>query len=100
MARTHKPEISPVDLPAEPIEGGHPLLWTSITIIVAALILLATNAFTIRAWANELEPSETQAKLVEIATVWQDWTDSAGLGAPRAAMNALWKKAQAARFAE
>lgn len=89
---------SPVDLPGSTLIGGRPLLWTTVTIAVAALMLLATNGFTLAAWAAEQTPSATMARVVAAADGWQAATDRIGLGATRAWAHRLWKRAQAARF--
>ncbi|WCT71986.1 hypothetical protein PQ455_10025 [Sphingomonas naphthae] len=88
--------LSPVDL--EDVDGYAALAglgWASAAIAVAALLLAATNAVTIRDWANELTPSPTQERLSDAAEQWVAITDDLGLGAPRATMHGWWKQAQA-----
>ncbi|PTQ11645.1 hypothetical protein CLG96_09550 [Sphingomonas oleivorans] len=92
--------LSPVDLPVGEAVDAHPLRWTSVTIAVAALFLLMTNAVSIRDWANDLTPSPAQARFAAAAEEWVAITDRIGLGAPRATLHGLWKKAQAARFGD
>lgn len=95
--RDHHEFESPVDLTRD-AAGRHPLLWSSITIAVASLFLLATNAITLRGWIDEQPPSPIQAQLAEIAGQWEGMTDSIGLGVPRALLHRHWKAAEAARF--
>lgn len=88
--------LSPVDLPGRRTIGGHPLGWAAGAIYLAAAFLLLTNAATLSGWAAELPPSGWSARLVDLTGRWEATT--ARLGAPRAAMHAWWKAAQAARF--
>lgn len=90
--------VSPVDLPGVPIERDHPLGWASVTIAVAALVLLLANAGTLAAWVDEKPVSETQQKLSDAANGWTAAMDTIGVTAPRKGLHQLWKKAQAARF--
>jgi hypothetical protein len=48
--------LSPVDLPEPLAPPPHQLRWTSLVIIVAALLLALLNAHAIRGWANQLPP--------------------------------------------
>ena len=91
--------LSPVDLPADPAEDGHALRWASITIAVAALFLLLTNAVSIDDWANELPPSPAAARLTGVTAAWASATEAVGLAAPRAAVHRLWKQGEAVSFA-
>lgn len=88
---------SPVDLPRDGV-GKRPLGWTTLTIFIASIVLLVTNAFTIRSWVDEQPTSPIQARLASWAGEWEAATDSLGLGRPRAELHALWKEGQAARF--
>ena len=88
---------SPVDLPAEPL-ARNGLLWTSLAMAIAALLLLATNAIAIQGWIDEMPPSPAQQQASELAGQWRALTDRAWLGAPRAWLHDLWKRAEAARF--
>ncbi len=90
--------VSPVDLPGRHHGKNRPLRWTTVTIAVTTLFLLATNAVALRGWVDELRPSPMQARASLLAAHWQMFTDDLGLGAPRAWLNARWKKAQAARY--
>lgn len=88
---------SPVDLPgAEPVAGG--LGWTTVTIAVAAFLLLATNAVSLEDWVEDMPQSALQQQALGAAEAWRDWTDLVGLGAPRARLHGWWKAAEAARF--
>ncbi|WP_340316306.1 hypothetical protein [Rhizorhabdus argentea] len=91
---------SPVDLPGEAIDEGDPLAWTTITIIVAAVVLLMANAGTLSAWVDEKPPSDFQQQLSDLAGRWTAAMDAAGVTAPRRALHAKWKEAQGARFAD
>lgn len=95
--REHEEFESPVDLPRDQPESPA-LHWTTVTIAVASLFLLATNAFSLRGWIDEQPAGPLQARLAAIAAHWEAATDSIGLGAPRAEIHRQWKAAQAARF--
>jgi hypothetical protein len=90
--------MSPVDLPGSMLIGGRPLLWTTLTIYLAAFLLLLANAEAIHGWAVELPPTPLNARVVEASEQWQSATDRLGLGAPRAVVHGWWKHGQAARF--
>lgn len=100
MARMMKEHelASPVDLPGEPVERGDPLAWTTVTIAVAALVLLFANAGTLAAWVDEKPVSAQQQRASELAAGWKATMDGIGLTAPREALHARWKQAQAKRF--
>ncbi|ATE63734.1 hypothetical protein [Rhizorhabdus dicambivorans] len=102
MAREMKDHelASPVDLPAEPIEDGDPLLWTTLIIAVAALVLLVANAGTLAAWVDEKPVSEAQQQASQAAADWKAAMDDAGATAPRDWLHARWKELQAMRFAD
>jgi NAD-dependent oxidoreductase involved in siderophore biosynthesis len=91
---------SPVDLPGEPIEDGDPLAWTTVTIAVAALVLLFANAGTLAAWVDEKPVSQQQQRASDLAAGWKAMMDAVGVTAPRDALHARWKKVQAKRFGE
>ncbi|RYD85802.1 MAG: hypothetical protein EOP61_38495, partial [Sphingomonadales bacterium] len=93
MAREMKEHelASPVDLPGTPIEGRDPLLWTTLTITVAALFLLCANAGTLAAWVDEKPPSDFQQAASDAAHRWEAAMDAIGVTAPRAALHGLWK---------
>lgn len=88
---------SPVDLPRDGA-GKRPLGWATLTIFIASLFLLVTNAFSIKSWVDEQPAGKTQARLAGWAAEWQSATEALGLGTPRAEVHSLWKKAEAARF--
>lgn len=102
MAREMKEHelASPVDLPAEPIEGGHPLGWTIVTIAVASVVLLCANAGTLAAWVDEKPVSELQQQASARAAQWKAAMGDLGITAPRDELHAGWKALQAARFAD
>jgi len=102
MARELKEHelASPVDLPATPIEGDHPVLWTATIIAVAAIVLLFANAGTLSAWVDEKPVTELQLKASEAAGAWKTTMDGLGLTAPRDALHRIWKDAQATRFGD
>ena len=89
---------SPVDLPAQEGRDRYGLGWATGAIALATLLLAALNAVAIQDWADELRPSPLQAEVAAAADRWVEITDAAGLGTPRAALHAAWKRAQAARF--
>lgn len=88
---------SPVDLPPDmPGSGG--LRWVTVSIAVASLFLLATNAFSLREWVEEQPAGPLQAQVASIAAQWEAGTGLLKLTVPRAKMHEAWKEAQAARF--
>lgn len=88
---------SPVDLPPD-APGGDGLRWTTVSIAVASLFLLATNAFSLREWIEEQPAGPLQAQLADRAAQWEAATGSLGLTMPRAEMHQAWKAAQSTRF--
>jgi hypothetical protein len=92
--------VSPVDLPGKPIEGRHPLAWTSTTIAVAAILLLFANAGTLAAWVDEKPVTEMQQQASRVAGDWKAVMRAYGITAPREALHGWWKQLQAARFAD
>lgn len=91
---------SPVDLPEPALIGGSSLGWTTTVIATVALLLLVTNAVSIRDWANELTPGPWQGRLAATADGWAAATAAAGVATPRAWLHARWTDLEAARFAE
>jgi hypothetical protein len=89
---------SPVDLDDETDESEGDLLWSTATIVIAALILLLTNAVSLSDWVEDMPPSQIQSQAAEVAAKWRDTTDQLGLAAPRARLHDLWKRAETARF--
>jgi len=60
---------SPVDLPEPEVPLPHDgLKWTTTVIVVASAFLLIFNAHALRAWAYELNPTDTTAKVVSAMT--------------------------------
>lgn len=92
--------LSPVDLPpsAEPLPD--PLLWTTIVIVIATLVLLALNATALRGWAYELEPGPYTRPVITAAEQWYETTAQLGLNAPTDAMRGWWQAAQQWEFGE
>ena len=89
---------SPIDLPdPQPEQNG--LGWASGVIAVATMTLLLANAVSLSGWIDEQQPGPLQARAAELADGWTAFTASIGLGTPRAALHAQWKRAEAARFA-
>ena len=89
---------SPLDLPEPDLEDGSGLGWTSGVIAVAALLLLLTNAVSLRDWINEQPPGPLQARASALADGWVAFTDGIGWGKPRAMLHEQWKRAEEARF--
>jgi hypothetical protein len=89
---------SPIDLPGPARVGPGGLGWASGVIAVATLFLLLTNGVALQGWLYEQTPGPVQAWAAGLADDWVGLTDRLGLGSPRAAMHARWKKAEAARF--
>jgi hypothetical protein len=102
MAREMKEHelVSPVDLPEKPIRGKHPLLWTSTTIAIAAILLLCANAGTLAAWVDEKPVTEQQQQVSALAGQWKATMDELGVTAPRLWLHGVWKQMQAARFGD
>jgi len=88
---------SPIDLSEEPLEAPG-LGWTFGAIVIAALLLLATNAVALRDWVEEQTPGPVQAQAATAAEQWVQLTDAIGIGRPRAWLHNLWKRIEAARF--
>jgi hypothetical protein len=89
---------SPVDLPDPLVEDADGLAWTTVTIAVAALLLLAINAVSLKDWVDGLRPSPLQARAAIVADRWLAITREAGVAAPRDALHGLWQQAEDARF--
>jgi hypothetical protein len=90
---------SPVDMPGGSGGTRAGLGWTTLTIAIASLFLLLTNAQALDGWAAEQEPSETMVRVTDATAGWLATTDRMGASAPRAWLHGLWKRAQAVRFA-
>lgn len=90
---------SPVDLPEPAVPLPHDgLKWTSIVIAVAAAFLLVFNAHTLRAWAYELSPTDTTARVVSASESWYDLTAKAYLNRPVEALHQWWRGNMNLRF--
>ena len=89
--------LSPIDLPAAPLDRPG-LAWTSATIAIATALLLIANAVSLRDWIDDLPPGPMQAQASSLAGQWVELTETAGVGHPRGWLHALWKEAEAARF--
>jgi hypothetical protein len=92
--------VSPVDLGERPISGKHPLAWTTMTIAIAAILLLFTNAGTVAAWVDEKPVTEQQQQASMLAGKWKATMDDYGITAPRDWLHGVWKRMQAARFGD
>ncbi|KKC25676.1 hypothetical protein [Sphingomonas sp. SRS2] len=90
---------SPVDLPGEPIEK-RALLWTTLTIATAAIVLLFFNAGTLAVWVDEKPVSDVQQQASAVAGEWRAMAEADGRTAPRDALHKRWKQLQAARFGD
>lgn len=90
--------LSPVDLPppAEPLPDS--LLWATIVIAIATLVLLALSATALRGWAYELEPGRYTSPVIAAAEDWHDAAERLGLTAPTDAMRGWWERARAWEF--
>jgi hypothetical protein len=100
MARDAHHELhSPVDLGVPDHRGGG-LRWASVTIAVATIILLLANAGTLAGWVDEQTPSDWQLRASDISHDWADRMNRIGIGTPRKALHAQWKRAQAMRFGD
>jgi len=67
-------------------------------ILVASLFLLFANAESLRDWIDDQPPSPVQAEAAALADQWVDITEAMGIGLPRKAAHAQWKRAEEARF--
>lgn len=90
---------SPIDLPGAVRLGPGDLRRASVTIAVATVFLLLTNAVSLRDWIDERRPGPLQSAAASAADAWVGFTGRVGLGTPRAALHDRWKHAEAARFA-
>lgn len=88
---------SPIDLPEPELESGG-LGWTFGVILIASLVLLFANAVSLRDWIDDQPPGPVQAQAAEWADQWVAITEGFGIGLPRKAMHARWKRAEEARF--
>jgi hypothetical protein len=88
---------SPIDLPEPPLEVEG-LGWAFRVVAVATLLLLFTNAVSLRDWIDDLPPGPLQARASDLAGSWLDLTRTLGVGVPRDALHDAWKRAEIARF--
>ena len=88
---------SPIDL-AKPELEGNGLGWAFGVILIASLLLLFANAVSLRDWIDDQPPGPVQAQAAEWADQWVAITEGIGIGLPRKAMHAQWKRAEQARF--
>jgi hypothetical protein len=88
---------SPIDLPEPELEESG-LGWAFGIILIASLFLLFANAQSLSDWIDDQPPGPLQAQAAEWADQWVSLTEEMGIGLPRKAMHAQWKRAEAARF--
>lgn len=88
---------SPIDLPVPPVEEPG-LGWSFGVIFIAAVFLLFANAVSLSDWIDDQPPGPLQARAAELADGWLSFTQAIGIGLPRDALHAQWKRAEAARF--
>lgn len=80
---------------ARPEKPHSAVSWTSTIIAVAAIALMLTNPASLRGWIGQQPPDAVPPMARATVDVWWDLTDSVGLTAPRAAVERLWREAQA-----
>ena len=90
---------SPVDLPEPAVPLPHDgLKWTTTVMAVACAVLLAFNAGSLRAWAYELSPTDTTAKVVGASETWYAWTSRAYVNRPVEGLHHWWRGMMNLRF--
>lgn len=90
---------SPVDLPEPEVPLPHDgLRWATTVMAVACAVLLVFNAGSLRAWAYELHPTDTTAKVVNATESWYGITASIGLNKPVDALHHWWRGNMNLRF--
>jgi hypothetical protein len=90
---------SPVDLPEPAVPLPHDgLRWTTTIIAIASVFLLVFNAGSLRGWAYELTPTDTNAKIVSATETWYDLTAGLGLNRPVDALHHWWRGNMNLRF--
>lgn len=90
---------SPVDLPEPAVPLPHDgLKWTTTVILVASAFLLVFNAHSLRGWAYELTPNDTNAKVVSASETWYGITAGIGLNRPYETLHAWWRGNMNLRF--
>jgi hypothetical protein len=88
---------SPIDLPEPELETGG-VGWTFGVVLIASLFLLFANAESLRDWIDDQTPNPAQAEAATLADQWVELTEAMGIGIPRKAIHAQWKRAEEARF--
>ena len=90
---------SPVDLPEPAVPLPHDgLKWTTTVILVASAFLLIFNAHALRAWAYELSPTDTTARVVSATESWYDLTSKTYVNRPVEALHHWWRGMMNLRF--
>ena len=89
---------SPLDLPEPDEEQESALGWATGVIAIVALLLLLTNAVSLRDWIDDQPQGPVQAQVAELADQWVGISRQIGFGVPRDALHAQWKRAEGARF--
>jgi hypothetical protein len=90
---------SPVDLPAPDVPLPHDgLKWATTIILIASAFLLIFNAHALRAWAYELNPTDTTAKVVSASETWYDLTSKAYVNRPVEGLHHWWRGMMNLRF--
>lgn len=90
---------SPVDLPEPAVPLPHDgLRWATTVIAIASVFLLVFNAGSLRGWAYELTPTDTNAKVVSATETWYGLTASVGLNRPVDALHHWWRGNMNLRF--
>ena len=90
---------SPVDLPEPAVPLPHDgLKWTTTVILVSSAFLLIFNAHALRAWAYELNPTDTTARVVSASETWYDWTSKAYVNRPVEGLHHWWRGMMNLRF--
>ena len=89
---------SPLDLPEPDLSEESALGWMSAVIAIVSVVLLLTNAVSLRDWVDEQAPGPIQAQAAQAADQWLALSRAIGFAAPRDALHTQWKRAEAARF--
>ncbi|KQN39853.1 hypothetical protein ASG37_16815 [Sphingomonas sp. Leaf407] len=89
---------SPVQVPADPVDGVRPLRWMTGIVAGSTLFLALFNAPAIGEWFDELPPSPATEPLRAPIAAWVATTARLGLDTPRTAVRTRWEAARAARF--
>ena len=89
---------SPLDLPEPDEREDSALGWMTVVIGVISVLLLLTNAVSLRDWVDEQTPGPIQAQGAQVADEWLAISRAIGFAAPRDALHTQWKRAEGARF--